>query len=63
MAEFCNKCAMELGFETSIYAGKDCVVWDLCECCGWGWFDEEGNRLLFEVNEREGENSHAGATD
>jgi len=49
MADFCAQCARRLGLpEPDIRAEAGKVVWDICEGCGPGWFDENGMRVEVE---------------
>ncbi len=46
MADFCSDCAARLGLpEADILADPGEIVWDVCEGCGLGWFDEHGRRV------------------
>jgi hypothetical protein len=49
MADFCLNCAKRLGLpEPDIAADPGTIVWDICEGCGPGWFDEHGKRVVDE---------------
>lgn len=46
MADFCRTCSEKLDFPKSdIQAEPGQVVYDLCEGCGPGWFNEQGLRV------------------
>ncbi len=46
MADFCATCASRLGFPAhDIYAAPGKIVFEICEGCGPGWFDEHGRRI------------------
>ena len=46
MADFCLDCARRLGLpEPDIKADPGTTIWDICEGCGPGWFDEHGKRV------------------
>lgn len=47
MANFCKTCTQELFgvYPPDIVAAPGEIVWDLCEGCGWGWFDDQGFRV------------------
>ena len=36
--------------EPDIKADPGTIVWDVCEGCGPGWFDEHGNRMAEDEN-------------
>jgi hypothetical protein len=49
MADFCLDCTKRLGLpEPNIRADPGATIWDVCEGCGPGWFDEHGKRVLDE---------------
>jgi len=49
MADFCLDCARRLGFpEPDIKSDPGLTIWDVCEGCGPGWFDEHGKRVTEE---------------
>ncbi len=49
MAEFCANCAQELGLpEPDIQAAPGKIIFEICEGCGPGWFDESGQKLSVE---------------
>jgi hypothetical protein len=51
MADFCLDCTRRLGLpEPDIKADPGTIVWDVCEGCGPGWFDEHGNRMAEDEN-------------
>ena len=51
MADFCLDCARRLGLpEADIAADPGTTVWDICEGCGPGWFDEHGKRVAEDEN-------------
>ena len=46
MADFCLDCARRFGLpEADIAADPGTTIWDVCEGCGPGWFDENGKRV------------------
>jgi len=46
MTDFCLTCAERLGLPfADIKAEPGQVVYDLCEGCGPGWFDDQGSRV------------------
>lgn len=48
MASFCKQCTLELfgDYPPDIFAEEPgTITWDLCEGCGWGFFDENGFRV------------------
>ena len=46
MADFCLDCARRLELpETDIAANPGNFVWDVCEGCGPGWFDEHDKQI------------------
>ena len=49
MDDFCLDCARRLGFpEPDIKSDPGLTIWDICEGCGPGWFDEHGKRVTEE---------------
>lgn len=56
MANFCKKCTLELfgDLQPDIVADPGEIVWDLCEGCGWGWFDDKGIRVETHQDETDG---------
>jgi len=51
MADFCLDCARRLGLpEVDIKADPSSTIWDVCEGCGLGWFDEDGKRMAEDEN-------------
>jgi len=52
MADFCRTCSEKLGLPgPDIQAESGQVVYDLCEGCGPGWFDDQGLRVPDEVKD------------
>ena len=52
MADFCLDCARRLGLpEPDIKADPGSTIWDVCESCGPGWFDEHGKRVMEELSQ------------
>ena len=52
MADFCRTCSEKLGLPgPDIQAESGQVVYDLCESCGPGWFDDQGLRVPDEVKD------------
>ncbi|RCK72797.1 MAG: hypothetical protein ANABAC_1331 [Anaerolineae bacterium] len=54
MADFCKDCATRNfgeGTPPDIYAEAGTVIWELCEGCGWGLFDENGHRVEVEIGD------------
>jgi hypothetical protein len=46
MADFCRTCSEKLGLPApDIQAEPGQIVYDLCEGCGPGWFDDQGLRV------------------
>ena len=52
MADFCLTCVGRLNLPfVDIKAEPGQVVYDLCEGCGPGWFDDQGLRVPDEVKD------------
>jgi hypothetical protein len=50
MANFCRTCSEKLNLpEPDIQAEPGQIVYDLCEGCGPGWFNDQGLRVPDEV--------------
>jgi hypothetical protein len=46
MADFCLDCSRKMNFpEPDIKADPGTIIFDVCEGCGEGWFDENGKRV------------------
>jgi hypothetical protein len=49
MADFCLTCSKKIGLpEPDIKAPPGEIVYDCCEGCGTGWFNENGQRVADE---------------
>lgn len=51
MAWYCKDCAEHMGFpaeEKDDSFADDEMVWEICEGCGPGWFDNQHRRLVDE---------------
>lgn len=57
MADFCRTCSEKLDLpEPDIRAEPGQIVYDLCEGCGPGWFNDQGLRVPDEVEDTSGTN-------
>jgi|GEM_PF-5296407 len=46
MADFCRNCSERIGLPfPDIIAPPGETIWELCEGCGWGEFDDQGRRV------------------